>query len=125
MTVRLESAESRREVRGSTTKSSHACGRRRGGELAVSWHAEPGGPGVYSCSTLMGARRDAERAPRLCAAEPMRRPEPKGRARRPKVRHSGESAIAAEVFMNKAGYELIAGFGERNRDGHRGRVQRW
>ncbi|CAE6759733.1 hypothetical protein NSPZN2_30584 [Nitrospira defluvii] len=48
-----------------------------------------------------------------------------GRARRPKVRRSGESAIAAEVFMNKAGYELIAGFGERNRDGHRGRVQRW
>jgi len=28
---------------------------------------------------------------------------PKGRVRRPKARHSSESAIAAEVLMNNAG----------------------
>ena len=36
----------------------------------VTWRdrrAEPEGPDAYSCSTLRGARRDEERAPRLCA----------------------------------------------------------
>ena len=32
---------------------------------------------------------------------------PEGRARRPKARRSSESAIAAEVLMNNAGYHIF------------------
>jgi len=41
MTVRREIAQSPGEVCGSTDTSSHACGRRRDDEPAVSWRAEP------------------------------------------------------------------------------------
>src|SRR5690349_6392370 len=41
MALRDETAKTPREVRGSTNKSSHVCGRRRDGEPAVSWRVEP------------------------------------------------------------------------------------
>ena len=40
MTIRDETAKAPGEVRGSTNKSSHACGRRRDGEPAVFWRVE-------------------------------------------------------------------------------------
>jgi hypothetical protein len=41
MTVRREIEESPGEVHGAKNNERHACGRRRDGEPAVSWRAEP------------------------------------------------------------------------------------
>jgi hypothetical protein len=91
----------------------------------VSWRAEPGGPEAYSCRTSR-AHGAMKKERHVCARRRVGEAAgPKGRARRPKACRNSGSASAAEAFMNKAGYEVSGGFGERNRDGHRGRVQRW
>jgi hypothetical protein len=88
MAVRDETAKTPCEVHGAKDNERHVCGRRRVGEPAVSWHAEPQGREAYL--TQYVDRPSGEPAPLECGE-------------RIQACRSGVSVVVVEASMRNVG----------------------